>query len=216
MKNKSNRHFLLLSIFSICLIITLYALNTTKPFNLFSSNNNKAWVSEIRAYDSMLETSTFKASSLQYKVSAEKLIDDSILIVRGKITDIIGLYDYSLIIEDGSKITVTRCLYDFDKLEVLKGNDVKSIKISVPVSFPSLEVNKEYVFCLYKTKGDYDDAYCLTGGTYQGSFDINGDVITNNTKDTFTLAKFNSLINNVLEKNAAGISVDSKSSKIQN
>lgn len=214
MKNKLNKYFIVISILVICLAITQYALNDTKSTNSFSSGNEKAWVSEIKEYDSSLESYTYKATSLQSKVSTEKLIDDSLLIVKGNLKDIIGVYDYSLVIEDGSIITVTRCLYDFDLIDVLKGNDseIKNVKISIPESYASLKTNKEYVFCLYKAYNDYDGAYCLTGGTYQGSFSINNStinsinnsindgIITNNTNDEYTLDEFKNLIDDVLSR----------------
>lgn len=177
--------------------------------NVLNEENDYVVASNFRKIDES-KNDSLKREILTTEVllSTEQLIDDSILIVRGKITEKLGEYDYEgLTNEYGEYPKHLRSLYDFESTEVLKGEQLENITISFYDSYfyDSLELNKEYVFCLYHLVGDYKNAYSILGS--QGILEIKDNEIIKNTGKAYTLEDFINEIDKVMEKNEKGIPI---------
>lgn len=189
------------------LIIFLISIYPVKIMISKSQYYNKN-VSELRTNNNEINrTFTFFTES-EVRLSPVQLIDEAHIVVRGKIQEQIGEYDYYGISENNETYTITRSLYDFNLEEVLKGDKLNSITISIPRSNLSqrLEINKEYILCLFHLKGDYENAYSLISFS-QGIYTVDNNILTNMADDTFTIDEYKDIINEVKEKNEKGIEI---------
>jgi hypothetical protein len=196
-------------IFLTIVFILLIGLGTFFTCSFFYKNSQTA--SNIKTGE--LHPITSQASTgvlitvMEAGLTDEELINASDIIVRGKITKVLGEYEY-IVGTDDNAITFQRINYDFDLYEVLKGDNVNNITISFTgdMVMGAPEFNKEYVFCLYHTDGDLENAYSFVSLT-QGNFLVSSDGTISSNK-TMKLEDFKDKIREIEDKIKNGIEIE--------
>lgn len=156
-----------------------------------------SYVTELESISTRTNSSGVVSSTEVY-LSNPELIALSKVIVKGKITRLLGKYDYHCSISDrGDEIVTTRYLYEFETDEVLKGSPDEEMKISISkfVQEEKYTIGEEYIWCLQKIKGDYEEAYdCISFS--QSLFRLDGEVMkrNGNEDEQITIQEFKELI----------------------
>ncbi|SFR62147.1 hypothetical protein [Anaeromicropila populeti] len=125
-----------------------------------NETSNKVEISELRAVSDN-KSAHVVCDTIEVLLTDAQLVDLSTIIVKGKVTECLGEYTYTLTEDGRAPFSTVRKLYNFELTDTLKGIPEEDMKLATGPAAreDAFEIGKEYIWCLYPMEGDYEGAY---------------------------------------------------------